>query len=493
MVFPIILATDNCGVVGNAYTSWTLGVPEHQLSTYQEYYGAKAFNPADLGCPHPLEYRDLEDPGLTDAAEDMDPSVLLPAALTDLDPAWKSCSLLPLALGRDPPRVLEPAKNMAPKATKSQAIPTAAQSVPYPHSVPKSPGPDPTSSSLPTEDRPSSAPKDTAGGASTSPQKPASVCSPLLRSRTDSSASAGALPPEPVGPGFSSQGPDIRPRNEAASTTDMTTAGLPLRGPDFVTGTGTGYPIDTSYISEWGKAMESEVSVAHVPPVAANNSYMVLPKHRSAKRTRISSLTGSPLSQNASQTRVTSEPEASTSLVELPVLSATSQSTPSPASAKASTNLVDLPPPQSVPPALRDPTPAENENARYEDCGQEVVVNVATTTRDADTEISSSLQISRQSATLARLSTQGRGSLDLDGASLPASSFSSIKSVGQGLSSTAVPQASVSSYASVVASMAGLSTMTTSSASTGDPRIFAAGSGSSWWVALGLMIYALLD
>ena len=52
MVFPIIVATKQCGVIGNAYTSWTLGVPEHQLSTYQEYYSATPFNAADLGCPH---------------------------------------------------------------------------------------------------------------------------------------------------------------------------------------------------------------------------------------------------------------------------------------------------------------------------------------------------------------------------------------------------------------------------------------------------------
>ena len=87
MVFPIVLATNNCGVVGNAYSSWTLGVPEHQLSTYQEFYGTKAFDPADLGCPHSLEGRDLNDPGLTEVAEGMDPSVLLPAALTDFDPS----------------------------------------------------------------------------------------------------------------------------------------------------------------------------------------------------------------------------------------------------------------------------------------------------------------------------------------------------------------------------------------------------------------------
>ena len=157
MVFPIILATNNCGVLGNAYTSWTLGVPEHQLSTHQECYGAQAFSPADLRCPHPIQRRDLNDQGLTETALQMDPSVLLPAAITELDPVWKGCILLPLVLGRDPPRALEPAK----------ASPVAAQSVPYPHSLPKVQRPDPTSSSLPTEDEPLSAGRSTADIAAT--------------------------------------------------------------------------------------------------------------------------------------------------------------------------------------------------------------------------------------------------------------------------------------------------------------------------------------
>ena len=32
VIFPLIAATNDSDLVGNAYTSWTLGVPEHKIS-----------------------------------------------------------------------------------------------------------------------------------------------------------------------------------------------------------------------------------------------------------------------------------------------------------------------------------------------------------------------------------------------------------------------------------------------------------------------------
>ncbi len=487
MIFPIILATNDCGLVGNAYTSWTLGVPEHQLSTYQEYYGTKAFNPADLGCPHPLQGRDLEDPGLTEAAEGMDPSVLLPADLTDLDQAWKSCTLLPLGLGRDPPRALEPASNMAPKETGNQASPTAAQRVPYPHSLPTSPGPDPTLSSITAEAKASSAPEDTAGAAAAHLQKLPSVCSPVPRSRTYLPAESS--PTQPAAPEFSSPRPNIGPRREAAGIAETTTPAPLNSGADYISA--TSYAAYTSGIEAWALDMQSEASVMQIPPVAPSNPYMALPKHRSAKRVLTSTMSGSGFSTRSSLTREASEPEASSSVEKLPLSSATYQATPSSSLPKAPAYLPGVLPAQSALPAPPAPTHEENESVRYEPCDQDiVVVDPAITTREAG---SPSILTSGESASLVALSSQEVSApLDLDGASLPASRLSSIKTLARDLSSTVATQASVSSYAGLVASLTGVSTTTASSRSTGGPQIGAAGSRSLCWTALGLVMFAVL-
>ena len=98
--------------------------------------------------------------------------------------------------------------------------------------------PSPTSSSPPVEDRPSSAPKDTVEVAPARLQELPSVCSPFHQSRTDLSASAESAPPQLGGPGFPSQRPGIRPRNEAASTAERrTTSGPPISGAAYVSAT----------------------------------------------------------------------------------------------------------------------------------------------------------------------------------------------------------------------------------------------------------------
>ena len=491
MVFPIIVATNNCGLVGNAYTSWTLGVPEHQLSTYQEFYGTKAFNPADLGCPHPLQGRDLDDPGLTEAAEGMDPSVLLPADLTNLDPAWKSCTLLPLGLGRDPPRALEPATNLAPQATSYQASLTASQSVPHPHSLPKSPGPIPTSSSPPTEITRLSSPDNTATSADVRLQKLPSVCSPIPRSRTSSSTSADSPSPQSIGPVSSSPNPDIRPRNEAASAVERsTTSGLSLSGAAVA----SSYASYTSGIEAWANGMVSEASVMRLPPVAPSNPYMALPKHRSANRHRNSTMTGSRVSQNFSEIGVTSEPQASTSSEMAPLMSATHQSTPSLPSAEIPAIFPAIPPLQSTPTAPPESNSIGNEDAQYGDCDQAIVVDLAiTTTSDIGNDLSPSLSTSTESTSLAPLSIQRVSSSDLNEASLHAPKFSSVKTAGQGLSSIVITQASIGSYASLVTS---ITDRPTTSASSGSARGFekcVAGASRLWAVGLGITIFIVLN
>ena len=197
---------------------------------------------------------------------------------------------------------------------------------------------------------------------------------------------------------------------------------------------------------------------------------MALPKHRYTKRTDSSTMTGLPFPQifprNSSISRARGQAFPP---VKLPVLSATYPSTPSLPSAKAGTDSPGVPPPHSAPPASPDPTPAENENARYGVRDQDIVLILAVTTRNADVGSSSSIQTSRQSTSFARSSTRRNSSLDRDSASLPASSLSSARTVGQGLSrtSTVASRTSDSSYASIVASMPGLSSPPASSDSAG--------------------------
>lgn len=148
MVFPLLFATNSYGKVGNIYSSWTLGVPEGVLKTCAGFRGFTAFNPADLGCPpaptgvpltghnlnlSPKDSAVLQNFALTKvilAASQPDPSVLLPSAITDIDPAWKSCTIMQFYLGIDPPRVMQPANNMVPAATTAEIAPQAAHATP---------------------------------------------------------------------------------------------------------------------------------------------------------------------------------------------------------------------------------------------------------------------------------------------------------------------------------------------------------------------------
>ena len=428
---------------------------------------------------------------MTEAAEGMDPSVLLPADLTDLDPSWKSCSLLPLGLGRDPPRTLEPASNMLPKATSEQASPTATQRVPHPHSMPKLPSPDPTLSSFSTEATPLSALKDTADDAAAYLQKPSSVCLPNPQSQTYLSTSAESLPAQPISSVFSPPRPNVRPRNEAADTAEMKTAVPPRSGAAYISA--TSYAAYESAMQAWADGMSSEASVMRVPPVAPSNPYMALPKHRSAKRSHSPTTTGSRFSTQFSETRATSEPEGTSPLEDLPLISATYQSTPNPPLAKAPAHISGALPSQSALPAPPEPDHAENETAGYQPCDQDIVANPGVTTRDAGFDHSPSILMSSDSASLAPLPSQRVSSFDVDEASLPASSYSSIETVGRDRSSTVISQARVSNYASLTESTTGLPTTTASSPSGGGPKIRLAGSGSMWWIALGLMIFAVLS
>lgn len=63
--------------------------------------------------------------------------------LKNLDPAWKSCNIIDIGSGYDPPRTLVPAGVLTDDAPTLAAKPT-----PAPHSVAESPGPMQTSDKL---------------------------------------------------------------------------------------------------------------------------------------------------------------------------------------------------------------------------------------------------------------------------------------------------------------------------------------------------------
>ena len=229
-----------------------------------------AFNATDLGRSHLGGSINLD---MAAAGMGQVPSFLLPASLTDLVPAWKSRSVLSMGLARDPPQVLKPAKNMAPKATSHPAVPTSAQSVPYPQSMPKLPGPDPISSSLATEDRPSPAPKVAAASLGKLP----SVCPPVGHAATHEIQQG-------LGAQVLSQGMKQL---------------VPL----------TGRPAASyySWVYTWCLELDGEALVLQVRPVAATNSHMALPKRRYKKRTHSSTMTGLPFPQIFPETRASPE------------------------------------------------------------------------------------------------------------------------------------------------------------------------------------------
>lgn len=431
VVFPIILATNACGLVGNAYTSWTLGVPEHQLSTYQQGFGTSAFNPADLGCPGPDPGK-LDDPyELEDEANQGAPSVLLPADLTSLDPAWKSCVLGGLDLGRDPPRALQPASNMAPKATSHDPAPIETLSIAFPHSIPKLPGPHPTQSSQSTKTEMSSIPEESTKVPTAHVQEPSSVCSPVPRSHSSVLAES---PPSQLGAA------QIRPRNDALDLDTAKTSGLPSSVGAYISA--TSYAGVVSPILAWVSEMQSEASVGGLPPVAPSNPYLALPKHRSAKRSPTSSSVTQFFSSAINTTiPASSDPAAEASLVRPAATSAAGIPWPTSSSTKTAAISAPLATPT---PAPSDSKAAENGGPPYEPCGQGNGELVEITTSDAHL-LSPPPRKSANLVSWAATNTSGHrppsvehstGKGDPSVSSGPASELQSTRTIGWGSSRT---------------------------------------------------------
>ena len=233
--------------------------------------------------------------------------------------------------------------------------------------------------------------------------------------------------------------------------------------------------MNVSEIDAWGLDMDSLISVRAMPPVAPSNPYMAIPKHRSAHRLRNSTATRPHLSDGSSRNGATSEPGASTAPERHSLLSATYQSSSSSPAAKAGATLSGAPPPQSVPPALPGPSPTENETAQDEPCDQDIVVDAAITTREAEMNPSPSIPITGESTSSALLHTRKGSSLDLYEGSFPASRLLSIKTLVQNLSNTAMTPASGDGDASLAASVTGLPTTTASSELAGGPSVSVVG------------------
>ena len=476
VVFPLIAATNDCGLVGNAYTSWTLGVPEHQLSTYQRGLGTSAFNPADLGCPGPDPHLDGDQYGLEDAANQGAPSVLLPGDLTALDPAWKSCVLGGLGLGRDPPRALQPASNMAPKATGHDPTPIKTQSVAFAQSTPKPPGPDPTRSSQPTRTEFSLNLEDSTKVAVEHVQEPSSVC--LLPPRAQKSKPAESPLSQPAAA-------RIRPRENA----------LDLLMSDIG--------------NEW--------SVAANPPPAPSNPYLALPKFRSAKRSYTSSL---PVTQSLNSTIRFTGPIASTPAAAVtqslsstiyystdPVNSipATEQSPIRPSKTSAgdtsrpdisSTKVPATSAPTSMPHSAPSHTKvADNGDLPYEPCGQGNLEVAVSTTRDA-LLLSSTQSKSASFASWTVTSDFGRstismkyltGESDPGGSSGSASKLQSIRTIVQISSKIVTIEGSSSSSIAAATETTSLAVTTASTHTAMGCSIHVAGSEGLWIAFLGFL------
>lgn len=479
----MILATNACGLVGNAYTSWTLGVPEHQLSTYQQGFGTSAFNPADLGCPGPDPGK-LDDPyELEDEANQGAPSVLLPADLTGLDPAWKSCVLGGLDLGRDPPRALQPASNMAPKATGHDPAPIETLSIAFPHSTPKSPGPHPTQSSQPTSIRISSVPEDSTKVPTAHVQGPSSVCFPVPRSHPSVPAES---PPSQL------EAAQIRPRNDALDLNTAKTSGLPSSVGAYISA--TSYSGVVSPILAWVSEMQSEASVGGLPPVAPSNPYLALPKHRSAKRSLTSSSVTQFLSSPINSTVPgISDPAAEASLVRPAATSAVGI----PWATSSSTRTPAMSAPLATPnPAPSDPKAAENGSPPYEPCGQGNGELVEITTRDARL-LSPTLRKSANLASWAATNTSGHsppsvehsiGQGDPSVSSGPVSELQSTSTIGWSSSRNVTIDGSNGSGIASAAGTTGLSSTSASTHTAMGSRIHEAESEGLWIAFLGSLV-----
>ena len=144
VVFTSVYARDSCGLVGKEFHSLTYAYAESQLSSIDPVLATTApYNFADLPCP-PSSWINDEIPNplrghtamLADRINSYHPNILGPeSSLKALDPAWSTCSIVPVGNGYDPPRILTPGQVMA-SNTDSLPIINFPKKAPVPKKAP---------------------------------------------------------------------------------------------------------------------------------------------------------------------------------------------------------------------------------------------------------------------------------------------------------------------------------------------------------------------
>lgn len=143
VVINTIKALDKCKSVGHVLTSLTLPFQEDQLSTVDGMFRETSkFDFADLPCPPENWFTNQNIPNPIEGNSAMQsefvnsyrPRILVNRQLLkNLDPAWRTCNILDIGNGYDPPRSLVPAGVLTDDDPSPPAKPT-----PTPHSVAKS-------------------------------------------------------------------------------------------------------------------------------------------------------------------------------------------------------------------------------------------------------------------------------------------------------------------------------------------------------------------
>ena len=157
VIINTLKAVDKCKTVGHVFTSLTLSFQENQLLTVDGMFQeTKLFDFADLPCPPENWYTNdnIPNPIVGNSAwqsyyvNNYRPRILVDRkSLKTLDPAWRSCNILDIGNGYDPPRSLVPAGVLTddPPTPTDEPLSSPAKPNPVPHSLAKSPDPGRTS------------------------------------------------------------------------------------------------------------------------------------------------------------------------------------------------------------------------------------------------------------------------------------------------------------------------------------------------------------
>lgn len=221
--FPIVSASDACGLVGSAVTSITLAFSPGELSTFvwENYMRTSTktytsvLDTADLPCG-PWNGTDKFLPEAWSNYSSYQPLIVLPSKLIDMVPAWKSCTA-DMFEGQDPPRTLSPAAALVPTPTNvdthtQQTVASPSPSIPH---LPLKTGagnfqpadPDPTQNSP-------SKPVDPSAGDSGDPSSSNAPSKPDDPSTGDSGDSSDADSPNDPSAGDSGDSGDAKPSSK---------------------------------------------------------------------------------------------------------------------------------------------------------------------------------------------------------------------------------------------------------------------------------------